>query len=562
MFRLIEKLLYPKTNAPEVAKILADILHVKITRTTLIREIESHPDYPSLLSISDVLNHYRIENVAIKLDPAKLTDVPVPFITQIRSENDSAELFSVVKEITIDTLSFFDPVRHFWRTSPHEEFWEKCSGTILLAAADEQSGEKEYVKIVAIEKRRRIALQFSLLFIPCISLSLSIPGLLQGKITSFFPVIYLTLALCGALLGAVLIWYELDQYNPVLSQICNAGKNVNCRAVLQSKGARIAGVGWSTIGLSYFMGQLFFLIFTGVNNTNTLFVLGGISTMALPYIFYSLYYQYRIAKQWCVLCVSVQGVLLLQFVAVIFSGWLTSGTILSLNPDGLLIVLTAFILPLIATIWLIPILEKAKESKNSQNKLQQLKHNPSIFEALLTTQKMLTESSDGLGITLGNPMAKYKVIKVCNPYCGPCAKAHLPMEQLLANNPDVQVQIIFTSTSNDDDYRKPPVKHLMAVAEKNDVELTKQALDDWYLAEKKDYTTFSAKHPMNGLLATQDAKIEAMSNWCDKAGINFTPTFFVSLPPAKHRGSQNMENKFHQLPDIYSVADLKYFLSY
>jgi len=562
MFSLLEKLFFPKSNAPEAAKLLADILQVKITRTTLKNEIEAHPDYPSLLSISDVLTHYGIENVAIKLDAAKLSEAPVPFITQIKSGNDAVELFSVVKEITLDTVSFFDPTKHAWTAVSHESFWEKCSGTVLLAAADEQAGEKEYDRINALERRKRITLQLSLSFLPGVALVLGVLGLLQNGAASFLPFIFLMLALSGSLLGAVLIWYELDQYNPVLSQICSAGKKINCGAILQSNAAKIAGIGWSTIGLSYFIGQMLLLVFTGITNTNTLFVLSVISLMAVPYIFYSLYYQYRIAKQWCVLCLCVQGVLLLQFFTVIVSGWLSFVTILSRNPASVLIIFTAFVLPLIAIIWLIPLLEKAKESKDAQTKLMQLKHNPQIFEAMLSRQKAVAESTEGLGIILGNPAAKYKLIKVCNPFCGPCAKAHLPMEELLANNPDVQVQIIFTSTNNEADQRTPPVKHLMAIAEKDDKELTKQALDDWYLADKKDYSVFSAKYPMNGALATQDAKIEAMSNWCDKTGISFTPTFFVSLPSVYDDGAQITESRFHQLPEIYSVTDLKYFLSY
>jgi hypothetical protein len=80
-------------------------------------------------------------------------------------------------------------------------------------------------------------------------------------------------------------------------------------------------------------------------------------------------------------------------------------------------------------------------------------------------------------------------------------------------------------------------------------------LDDWYLAEKKDYEVFAAKYPMNGELKQQNAKVEAMKNWCDTTGIEFTPTFFVSMP------SEGNETVYYQLPSIYSVVDLKYFFA-
>jgi len=562
MFNLVERLFYPKSNGPETVKLLADILQVKITRTTLTHELETHPDYPSLLSISDVLNNHGIENVAIQLDPSKLTEAPTPFITTIKTENNADELFSVVKEISANAVLLFDPLKHVWTTVSREVFLNIFSGTTLLVEADERAGETNYKEIATQERKRRITLQLSLFFLPGLALGSGILALMQNGGSSFLPFLFLMLTLIGVLLGVALIWHEVDQHNPLLSQICNAGKKVNCNAILQSKASKIAGISWSAIGLSYFMGQLLLLLLTGITNTNTLFALSWISLMALPYIFYSLYYQYSVAKQWCVLCLCVQGVLLLQFLTVLAVGGLTSVTAVLHNLSWVLTILIAFISPLIAIVSLIPLLQKAKESKSSQNKLQQLKHNPQIFEALLGRQKAVTEPADGLGITLGNPAAKYKLIKVCNPYCGPCAKAHLPIEELLANNPDVQVQIIFTSTNKDEDYRTPPVKHLMAIAEQNDIELTKQALDDWYLAEKTDYAVFAAKYPMNGALKKQDAKIEAMSNWCHKTGISFTPTFFVSLQAAKNGELQTMESEFHQLPEIYSVTDLKYFLSY
>jgi len=41
--------------------------------------------------------------------------------------------------------------------------------------------------------------------------------------------------------------------------------------------------------------------------------------LALPYIIFSVYYQWRVAKQWCVLCLAVQA-LLLAGGLIIFSG--------------------------------------------------------------------------------------------------------------------------------------------------------------------------------------------------------------------------------------------------
>lgn len=117
-------------------------------------------------------------------------------------------------------------------------------------------------------------------------------------------------------------------------------------------------------------------------------------------------------------------------------------------------------------------------------------------------------------------------------------------------------KLLFTASNNQDDIKTPPVKHLLAIAENNDESITKQALDDWYLAEEKNYEVFAAKYPMNGELKQQDEKIAAMDAWCNKTGVSFTPTFFISMPSYDSEAV-----KYYQLPRIYTVADLKYFLS-
>lgn len=544
-----------KTNGPNAAKLLLDLLHVKVTATTLTREIEEHPDYPSLLSISDVLNNHGVENMGIRVDPSKFEELPYPFITQIRGIKDKADFFTVVKEVSENTVYFFDEEKRGWTSLAKEDFLRRWSGVVLLAEAKEDAGEKDYNKKIKEENRKNTIQYLSAFCIPVIAIVAGLIALAQLGTNALLPFTFSLLTLAGAITGALLLWYELDQHNPVLQQICSAGKKVNCGAILQSKASKIAGISWSAIGFSYFMGILLLLLFSGIANPAVLFAASWLNVIAVPYVIFSIYYQWRIAKQWCVLCLCVQGILVLQLTTTLLGGWHTLLSFSGIEPGLIISTLTALVVPFIVATLLIPAFQKAKEGKRNGSELQKLKHNQEIFEALLQKQKMLTHVPNDLGITLGNPNGNYKLIKVCNPYCGPCAKAHQPMEDLLENNPDVQVQILFTATNNEGDSKAPPVKHLLAIAEKNEERITKQALDDWYLAEKKDYEIFAAKYPMNGELKQQNAKVEAMKNWCDTAGIEFTPTFFISMP------SDDNEAVYYQLPSIYSVIDLKYFFS-
>ncbi|HEY2583244.1 MAG TPA: vitamin K epoxide reductase family protein, partial [Mucilaginibacter sp.] len=549
----LSKLLEPKINGPEITSLLVELLNVKISESTIKKELEQHPDYPSLLSISDVLKSYGIENIGIKFNHNKFTEIPVPFITQFKSVERGIQFFTVVKDIKENIIHFLDPEKHSWRVLAKDDFLKRCSGVALLTEAGDDAGEKNYVKIRKEEKRKNVLQYFAILFIPVAVVIAGIIALLQYGTSTLLPFVFSIFTLAGGVVGALLLWYELDQHNPVLQQICNAGKKVNCSAVLQSKASKVAGVSWSSIGFSYFMGMLLLFLFFGITSPVVLSAVSWINAIAVPYVLFSLYYQWHVAKQWCVLCLSAQGLLVLQLTTALLGGWYT------LLPFGAIrdelfspTTLTAFVIPFIITAILVPSLQKAKEGKRYYTELQKLKHNRQIFEALLQKQKEVTENPQGLGIILGNPNAPYKLIKVCNPYCGPCAKAHTPMEELLHNNSDVQLQILFTATNTEGDIKTPPVKHLLAIAANNTEAIVKQALDNWYFAEKKDYETFATKYPMNGELKQQEAKIGAMKNWCDKTTIAFTPTFFVSIP--NHDGF----TRYYQLPEIYSVADLKY----
>lgn len=525
---------------------LTTLLDVRLSRSTLKKEIEEHPDYPSLLSVGDVLASHGIENLAAKFDTDKLDAIPVPFITLLKSEKYRTEFFTVVKAIHGDSIVFFDPEKHRWTKDSREDFVKRCSGIVLLAEAGENAGEKDFFQKRREEKRLAFSRYLAACCIPALVLAAGLFSFLHSGMAALLPFLFTLLTLAGSLTGVLLLWYELDQYNPMLQQICSAGRKANCSAVLHSKGARIFGIPWSVIGFTYFAGSLACLLVSGISNPVTLWLLSWLNLAACGYIAYSLYYQWRVARQWCVLCLTVQAILALQCIVAFTAGWHGLFPAPSLSAGLLLQVLAAFAIPFIAVTLLMPALRKAKESRQSKTELQRLKHNPQIFEALLARQKAVTESTEGLGITLGNPQAAHKIIKVCNPYCGPCATAHPLIDELLDSNPDIQLQIIFTASNQENDLKAPPVKHLLAIAEQQDESATRQALDDWYLAPKKDYEAFAMKYPMNGELKRQEEKLQAMHEWCNKTEIMFTPTFFVNG---------------HQLPNNYSVADLKYFLS-
>jgi uncharacterized membrane protein len=525
-----------RNNTIAVTQQLLKGLSVPFTNHKVKEAIEQNPDYPSIAAIHDVLKEYHIENMVLQVEKGKLDEVPVPFIAHMRGKTNG---FLNIVTVTSEEVAYTKTNALTKRESiTRKQFEQDWSGVALLAEATAEAGEKEYK--INFKKEKQLQWYYPLLFAGL--LFVFAVSVFSGTGNYTIPAFtVLALKLAGVVVTGMLLWYEIDKNNPFLQKVCSGSKATNCNAILQSKQAKLFGlINWSEIGFFYFAGGLFYVIST---QEKSLELLAWLNLGALPYTVFSIYYQWRVAKQWCPLCLAVQALLIAE--AITFFSFNLHQPLFN-SQISFNAITVAFLLPVISWYFLKPLLLKAKEGGEYKNRFFRMKKDPRIFEALLAKQKKVTVSAEGLGITLGNPNAKNSIIKVCNPYCGPCSKAHPEIHELLHANDDLKVQILFTATAEEKDRRSKPVKHLLAVAEKQNEHLTEEALDDWYLPDNKDYDVFAAKYPMNGELKKQDAKLNAMNKWCDEVKIEFTPTFFVNG---------------HQLPENYNINELKYFFS-
>ena len=477
-----------------------------------------------------------------------LEKIPTPFIAQVKSEQTLENLFVMVRSAGDGIVRYYDPEKRRWQDSDKQRFSEMWSSKVaFIADASEATGEQDYPRKRLEEKRRNAISYFSRLSLPVLVLIAGCLRYLDTKATGIYPFFFFLSALIGSITSVLLLWYEIDEYNPILQKICSAGKKVNCGAVLQSKASKIAGISWSVIGFAYFVGETFLLLFARIPEPQMFLVLAWLNSLASLYIIYSLYYQWRVARQWCVLCVVVQGLLAIQLGMALAAGWHTVTPARSLfRDDVILAAFFSYLLPFVVVNLLLPLLRSNRDNRQNKAELQRMKHNPQIFDALLKKQKKISTTTEGLGITLGNPQAQYKIVKVCNPYCGPCSQSHFLLENLLDTNPDVQLQIIYLASNSLIDATRIPVKHFLAIAARNEKELIGKVLNDWHVQPEKNYDKFALKYPIDDQLAHQDDKVTAMYDWCMKTDITFTPTVFVNG---------------YQLPPSYSLKDLKYFLS-
>lgn len=549
----------PMQHCEDATAHLLKALNIKFTRSHLQKELTEHPDYPSLAAIADVIGiSYDVACAPVKIaieDFENSPDFRLPFLAQVRPADLRHDVFAVVTAFTGDTIDLYNPGSENQEIHTLVSFNKMYKGRMLIVEAGGKMEEDGYANHLKKEKQNLFFNAFALWALPVLTLMVCGFYVTNHRLAiAVAPVLFTMLALAGTIITTLLLWHEIDEYNPVVKQVCQASAKVNCSAVLHSAASKIMGISWSSLGFVYFTGMLLSLLSTGVSQ-NAILLSAWISVPALCYPVFSIYYQWKVVKQWCLLCLMVQGILVLLFITAFLGGFYNIAAITSLPVYTIAGYLSSFLVVFVAMIVLIPALQKAKTSRQKTIELQRMKHNPQIFEGLLAKQKAINKPADDLGIIIGKTDSVYRLVKICNPYCGPCAKAHPAMEELVNNNDEVSLQVIFTASNDEKDIKREPVMHLMGIASKGDEALTKQALDDWYLSPEKDYRKFAAQYPMNGELAMQVENIRKMKEWCDKTQISFTPTFFLSF------NNNNADSEFYQLPEMYSVSDLKYFFT-
>ena len=72
--------------------------NININEDTFIEQIYSHPNYPSLLSISDTLNFLLIENVVFEANPDCLDSLPNNFILLMDDKKSNEDYHFIEKK--------------------------------------------------------------------------------------------------------------------------------------------------------------------------------------------------------------------------------------------------------------------------------------------------------------------------------------------------------------------------------------------------------------------------------------------------------------------------------
>jgi len=430
---------------------------------------------------------------------------------------------------------------HKWKNKvlPIDEFKKLYSGSILLAEKQDRSGEADYA--AKLRHERVNDLRLPVFFTGTAILLLAFLFLHTSFINNLnLPVALLALFKTAGLATAILLLVQsIDANNPLIQKLCG-DDNKNCSAILSSKAAKVVEeLSWSETGFFYFAGTWLVLIFSN-GHTALIQALAVLNVISLPYTFYSVYYQWRVAKQWCIFCCTIQALLWLEFFAFIPS-LLLPLQLPYLGEWGSLI--TGLTAPVLLWIIFKPFLLQSKQLKPLKQQLRAFKYNTDLFKKLLNEEVQYALPKEEDSLIIGNHEAEKIITMVANPYCQPCAKAHKALQWMDGRN-DVKLQVIFSTSAKENDKKVIVASHLLAMQNTSDAITVKKAMHDWYEQKQKNYEDWAQNYPAEKNI-TAIGQLENQREWCKLAEISDTPTLFING---------------RRLPRAYQIEDLKYFI--
>ncbi len=523
------------SNADAVTIKLISSLNIPITSKTLIDELAIHPDYPSLLSISEVLNELNIQNSAYEVNLDGLNNAPCPFIAHTTLNNRDF----VLVEKTSPTSVWVSNETWTRHELPKEEFLKAFTGIILTVESIEQSGEIDYTKnkrIETVEHLRYPAMISGLILIIFLGLLTHI-----SYFSSWQSAILVLFKTIGLAVSVLLLIQGIDRNNPIVQILCGTSEKTNCNSILSSRAAKVFDwLSWSEIGFFYFAGTWLALLFNQDSN-NVIGTLAILNIISLPYTVYSIYYQWRIAKQWCVLCCIVQGLLWIEFIPL-FSILNTQNLIPDLH--GGINLFICFVSPVLFWMFIKPFILSTWQNKRLKYQLRKFKYNTDLFNNMLNSEVKYNLLSEDDSIIIGNRDAEHIVTVVSSPYCEPCAKVHGALDKWLSNRENIKLQVVFATINNENDLSTKAASHFLSLQLNQDDRSLKKAMSDWYEQKSKSYESWAKEYPLTNRTSVNQT-LEKQKNWCLTTEITGTPTLFING---------------RKLPTAYTIEDIKYFI--
>lgn len=476
----------------------------------------SHPDYPSLLAITDSLTQNDIENIAANVPFKHIDQLPKKFIAELFT--DKKDYYLVSKVENYFALENEKGIKSKVSLTELENYW---TGIILIIEENENHFHKTTVR------------KSSYLF-PLFLISISILHIVESN-PALTEIAVLFLSSLGLFVSVEIIKTYFSNSNEAESKFCSANKNFSCKSIINSKSYSFSKyVEFVDLPIIFF--SIAFL--TQVLSLNVLFYQGFVSVLAIPFLLYSIYLQEFVLKKWCLLCLLVA--LIIGAIAALF---LITYSNQEANYQNLISLLILSII--VVTAWFLAknFLKKSKENLQKLNALLRFKRNENVFTKIATP----IENKVGFDllekIIIGNEDAKNTITLFLSPSCPHCHTAYKTATELVIKyDQKLKLEICFNLNINNQE--NPFIDVARTILHMYNTKRNfKEALDDWHI-KNMPLEQWQKKWFLIQDFSTENIQIQNQFEWCIDNDFNYAPIKFFNS---------------YLLHGVYEINELFYF---
>ena len=507
--------------------------YIKVDKTEFLFQIQSHPDYPSILSIADALSFFSIKNCVIRVDSAEIELLPEHFIAVLTEENDRPTLDTALYFVEQNGANYFCTKDKKASEIAKAELESRWNGIVLLVEKSENEEDQKLTKNHWFWVLQIFALVLFLLV------------LFQNE-TAFTNKLFLVFPIVGILFSIAALKDLFGAKSELLNNFCNMTASTSCSTVVGSTKWKIFEiVNFSDLCMVFFSSQfLGLLVFLFSGDVAAYFAIQKMLLLsAIPVLFLSVYYQKFVEKKWCPICLVIISIVLFEL------SYLFVFQNIAFTISAKALVIFGFVFLSVIIIWsaLKKLFMQQKELKEFQLKGIRFMHNYEVFKnSLMASEKTNYQPLSSGNLIVGNENANLKITLVSNPFCGYCAEAHTLIKYILKkhkNSVCVDFRFNFNIEHSNEQIEKVHQK-LVRIYYDNGQEAFLEALHNWF--ENKDETKLivSEKSLMTNLKINEILQEQYLMNQVN--AISFTPSIMINQ---------------HQFPKMYDRKELIHFIN-
>lgn len=508
-------------NKSNILNSIFDILKSKniyIDKEPFTFRLNSHPNYPSLLSIVDTLDYYNINHSVYQVNFEEIEDTPKEYLAFLKGQYGVQDLHYIKKKnenYLIDN--------------------RKTSLSVL------QNRWTEFVLLIEGSKVENVKEPFlSFMKTAIIILILLILTNIYSLNKSLYSVLFFALPVLGFVLSLSPLKEILKINHGFLKKICKTSSRTDCKAITESKKFRLTRyINFSDLSIIFFASQLLAYLIMNISNLQVeYFTIQKIALLSsLPFVLISMFVQKFVERKWCVVCLSIIILLLAEYLYISFLFW----DVYFFNHTSILLYIVILAITIISWYYLKQLFSSRNESVKNEIRLTRFLRDYSKFKKELIKNGRFQLPENIIELNKN----KISITLVTDPFCDQCKEAHKVLKEIIAKNSEIlDINFLFKVDINSEkDEHKLLYRNLAKIQlSKAPLQLS-TSLSYWFKHENT--LKWLEKYSGNINEIQIDELLLQQNEWCLKNNFDYTPFLFVNE---------------YLYPLEYDIKDLEYFI--